>query len=48
LLKYINDPELRKQHGLKMKEFCIKNYNWDDIANHLILNVNKLLNGEEY
>lgn len=31
-----------------MKEFCIKNYNWDDIAQHLVKNVNHLLNNEEY
>ena len=47
-MKYIKNSDLRKQHAIKMKEFCLKNYKWDDIAQHLVLNVNNLLNGEEY
>ena len=48
ILKYINDPQLMSKHSSAFKEYCIKNYNWDDIAKHFTTNVNLFLENKDF
>lgn len=36
------------KHSTAFKEYCIKNYNWDDIAKHFTTNVNLFLENKDF
>jgi hypothetical protein len=48
MLYYIKNPHMALKHGQRFNEFCIKNYNWDDIVKHLMTNLELMKDGKEF